>query len=385
MRLLLTTALVAAVAAVAGAPARAGTGPPVVQGLSPASGPATGGTTVTISGSGLADATAVSFGGAAARVQARDDSTIVATAPPGGGTVDVTVTSGAGTSAAGAGDRFTYTPGIGSLDPDRGSVSGGTTVTIAGAGFEGATAVSFGSRPAQDFVVDSDTRITATAPAGGGTVDVTVSGPSGTSPGAAYTYLLAISGAAPGPGGNQITLSGIGFGVATAIRLASGGFAGFAALSDTQLVIVVPPGADPSRVTVETPYGSVTGAGSALPAPGQSAAPTGSTPGSSFPPSTGGATDAGRSGDAGSSGLREAATPTATAAALRTTIRWAVRVSLLDARGHVLARRTVAAAKAGLVRIRLVVAASALRRADLYRLRATAGGATIVSAPLRLR
>ncbi len=54
-------------------------------------------------------------------------------------------------------------------------------VRIGGQGFTGATAVKFGGTDATSFTVDSDGQITAVVPAGSGTVDVTVTGPDGTS------------------------------------------------------------------------------------------------------------------------------------------------------------------------------------------------------------
>jgi uncharacterized protein (TIGR03437 family) len=59
---------------------------------------------------------------------------------------------------------------------------------LAGTGFTGATAVLFGATPATSFTVNSDTQITAVAPAGLGTVPVTVVGPGGTSAGVSFTY-----------------------------------------------------------------------------------------------------------------------------------------------------------------------------------------------------
>jgi hypothetical protein len=85
------------------------TGAPAVTGVNPDSGPAAGGTAVTITGSHFTGATQVSFGGVAAAGYSVDsDTQITATSPPGSGTVDVTVTTAAGTSAANFGDRFTY-------------------------------------------------------------------------------------------------------------------------------------------------------------------------------------------------------------------------------------------------------------------------------------
>ena len=63
------------------------------------------------------------------------------------------------------------------MSPTAGPLGGGTLVTITGTGFTGATAVDFGTTPATDLTVVSDTTITADSPAGTGTVDVTVTTP----------------------------------------------------------------------------------------------------------------------------------------------------------------------------------------------------------------
>jgi len=74
------------------------------------------------------------------------------------------------------------TPVVTGVSPPTGSVAGGDSVTITGSGFTSATAVDFGTgNPAPSFSVISDTQITAISPAGSGTVDVTVTGPGGTS------------------------------------------------------------------------------------------------------------------------------------------------------------------------------------------------------------
>jgi hypothetical protein len=84
-------------------------GLPAITGLSPAFGPAAGGTVVTITGSQFTGATAVSFGGAAATsVIVGSDNSITATAPAGSGTVDVVVTTAVGSSSTSAADRFLY-------------------------------------------------------------------------------------------------------------------------------------------------------------------------------------------------------------------------------------------------------------------------------------
>ncbi len=82
---------------------------PVVDSLTPDTGPAAGGTEVTILGGDLEDASAVDFGGvAASEFQVRSDDEILAVAPPGSGAVAVTVTTPDGTSSTESEDEFTY-------------------------------------------------------------------------------------------------------------------------------------------------------------------------------------------------------------------------------------------------------------------------------------
>ena len=84
-------------------------------------------------------------------------------------------------------------PIVTAISPNKGTHNGGTTVTITGDNFTGATNVKFGGVNASSFTVLSDTSIRATAPGGttGDTVDIRVSTPGGSSPvtGAdRYTY-----------------------------------------------------------------------------------------------------------------------------------------------------------------------------------------------------
>lgn len=75
-------------------------------------------------------------------------------------------------------------PEVASITPSFGAVTGGTEVTITGKNFANASAVQFGSIPAASFTVDSDTKITATAPRSlrPGKVDVTITTVAGTNP-----------------------------------------------------------------------------------------------------------------------------------------------------------------------------------------------------------
>ena len=79
-----------------------------MTGISPSSGTAAGGDSVTITGSGFTGATAVEFGGVSAVMQINSDTQITASSPAGSGTVDITVVTPGGTSANSPADQFSY-------------------------------------------------------------------------------------------------------------------------------------------------------------------------------------------------------------------------------------------------------------------------------------
>jgi len=127
--------------------------------------PSTGttGTNILIKGAGLSVNPNVSFGGVAAtNITVESDSTIVATVGSGAsGSVSVTV-GGQILSLPG----FTYTPPttqtniqLTAFTPSVGQT--GSSITLTGANFTGATAVSFGGVPALTFSVNSDSQIVA--------------------------------------------------------------------------------------------------------------------------------------------------------------------------------------------------------------------------------
>jgi hypothetical protein len=203
---------------------------PTVTSVVPGGGPIAGGTLVTITGTNLATATGVAFGGTAATsFTALNATTISAIAPAhAAGTVDVIVTTPTGVSGNTAADNYTYgsVPVVTSLTPSSGNIAGGTVVTIAGAGFTGATAVSFGGT-AGTITNTTDTSLTVTAPAhAAGTVDVLVTTPLGTSANTSaddftYTAGPTVTNLAPavGPiaGGTTVIITGTGFTGATTV------------------------------------------------------------------------------------------------------------------------------------------------------------------------
>ncbi|MAQ38436.1 MAG: hypothetical protein CMO21_14600 [Thioclava sp.] len=109
---------------------------PTITAISPAQGSASGGTSVTLTGSDFTGATAVSFGGkAASGFTVNSDSQITATAPSGTGTVHVSVTAPAGTSSATSADQFAYLSNVATLSAL--SVSQGTLSPVFSSGTSG--------------------------------------------------------------------------------------------------------------------------------------------------------------------------------------------------------------------------------------------------------
>jgi hypothetical protein len=243
---------------------------PRVTGLSPRGGPKAGGTSVTLTGAGFSEASAVRFGSEeAASFTVNSPTSITAVSPAGEGAVAVTVTGPRGTSASGGtGDKFTYGPAVSGIEPDHGPTTGETTVTITGVNLGEASAVTFGTTPASAFTVVSPTSITAVSPAGTGTVDVTVATPEGTSPTGTqdrFSYDVpppSISGISPGggpeAGGTAVTVSGANLSGATAVKFGATNATSFTVNSDTSLTAVSPGGTGTVDVSVTTPRGTST-------------------------------------------------------------------------------------------------------------------------------
>jgi len=227
----------------------------------------TGGTSVVIRGSHLSGVSQVLFGSTGSWFTVNSDTLITATSPAGHGTVYITVVTPAGRTVATDSARFTYLPAlpkITSVEPQSGPVTGGTSVIIRGSGFASTTRVLFGAA-GSDFTINSDTRITATSPAGSGTVNVTVITPAGTTGASAtssFTYVSVaprISSLAPkvGPaaGGTSVIIRGSGFTGATEVLFGSDD-SRFTVDSDTQITAVSPAGNDSVNVTVITRAGT---------------------------------------------------------------------------------------------------------------------------------
>ena len=239
---------------------------PAVASVSPNFGAIAGGTFVTLAGTGFTNATAVNFGGQAARFDVLSDGRIAAVAPPAsGGTaqaVDIIVTTPIGSSTAVPQDGFTYAaaPVVTQLTPSEAPFLGGTQVVIGGSGFSGVDEVLFGVTPAA-FRAWSDGVVTATAPPGVGVVQVAVRtriGLSAAGPASRFTYaaipavakLTPASG--PAAGGTSVVIGGQGFTGATTVAFGGVLAPAFTVDSDVQITAVSPPGSGVVDVTVIT-------------------------------------------------------------------------------------------------------------------------------------
>lgn len=168
---------------------------------------------------------------------------------------------------------FTPRPRTTGISPTFGPAGGGTTVTISGDAFTGATAVNFGTTAAASFAVNNDTSITAVAPlvspAGNpDTVDVTVVSPGGTSFTSTHDQFTfyrqpSVTGVSPnsGPvtGDYTITVTGTNFTGTTSVMFGDVA-GGFQVTNDATLSVFVPPSDSPPGdnldITVTSPGGT---------------------------------------------------------------------------------------------------------------------------------
>ena len=242
---------------------------PIVKSISPEHGPIAGGTTVNIFGMNFGGVVSVRFGGTPSPlVTPVSQHEVQAVSPAGIATVDVSVTTSLGISVVSSPDVFTYvtTPSIQKLTQKGGTTLGGNKVTIAGSGFTGATAVSFGSTAATSFTVESDHEILATTPAEpAGNVDVSVTSPTGTTPidpADVFDFSLkvpvitsVVSDSGPSSGGTTVTITGKRFKNVSAVDFGSTPATSFTVNSVKSITAVVPAGTGTVDVNVTNSSG----------------------------------------------------------------------------------------------------------------------------------
>lgn len=222
---------------------------PRVTGVSPNTGVTTGKQRVAIVGSALYDVTRVTFGSKTGTGLSTSSGVTVRT-PKHSGTQTVAVQVYSAYSRSGTATRFTYqkAPSISSISTTLASSNGGQRVTINGSRFQNVTKVLFGSAAGTDLRVASATQLSVTTPKNSGRQYVRVVAASGTS---AKSKRFRISyGNAPTvttisptsgwiEGGAVITVTGLGFTAATAVKI-GGVTVSWTRASDTKLVLTAP-------------------------------------------------------------------------------------------------------------------------------------------------
>ncbi|MEV0732649.1 IPT/TIG domain-containing protein, partial [Polymorphospora sp. NPDC050346] len=240
---------------------------PTVTGVSPSSGPVTGGNTITVTGTRLNKGT-ITFGAAGPASGGWCTTTsCTVTAPPGPpGVVDLRLTTPGGTITAG---QYTYlaVPVVTGVSPSIGPVAGGNPVTITGTDLAGATGITFGPGNNATDVTCTATSCTTVAPAGNaGEVHVQVTTPGGTSATSdadRYTYapvpvVTSVSpSSGPAAGGNAVTITGTNLEDATEVTFGPGRSATDLACTATSCSVTAPAGpAGTVHVQVTTPSGT---------------------------------------------------------------------------------------------------------------------------------
>jgi hypothetical protein len=220
---------------------------------------------VTIAGVGFTSSSTVKVNGAAASAVTFVSATkLIATVPASATTGKVTVTNTAApTGTVRSSTSYTVTPHtaptVSSFTPPSGIT--GSSVTITGSYFSGATTVKFASLAAV-FSIVSATQIKATVPDGAtpGNVAVTTAAGTGTST-ASFTPTLSVTSFAPtsAPPAAVVTITGRGFTSGSTVKFNTTP-AAVTFVSATQLKATVPAGATTGRIHVTntaSPAGTV--------------------------------------------------------------------------------------------------------------------------------
>ena len=247
--------------------------PPTISALSPDNGPVSGGTPITITGSGFVPGPELLINGLTATAITVVSVTQITAVTPASGTTGlktVKLTNPDGQNIAGS---FTYNPlpSFSAVDPNNGPVSGGTSITINGTSFVSGASVTIDATMVNATFIN-DTRLTAVTPAGSlGLKNVTVTNPdkgllllTG-----AFTYnALPVITSPLSPnngrstGGNAITINGSGFVSGAAVKIGGNSVTGLS-ISAGQITGTSPAGTIGSQaVTVTNPdggYGELAG------------------------------------------------------------------------------------------------------------------------------
>lgn len=243
--------------------------PPTISTVTPATGPTTGGTTVTITGTHLVGATAVRFGTSLATTYTVVNPTTITAVTPihGAGAVGVSVTTTGGTAVDATAFTFvTPRPTITGVTPGTGPTTGGTTVTVTGTHLTGVTTVDFGTTAGTSVTGESPTALTVVTPSHkSGIVPVSVTTPGGVaSKPTAFSFVTpapTVTGVTPATGstkgGTAVSIAGHFLTTATTVTFGGGPATTVKVVSPTRLTAITPPhAAGLVTVAVTTPSGT---------------------------------------------------------------------------------------------------------------------------------
>jgi len=226
---------------------------PTLQSASPPSGPDTGFTTVTLTGTRLDHVENVLFGGVAVPFTPLSPTSVTAVVPPGSGGTMISVRSRYGSTSNELHYGYEPTPAITGIAPGSGPQAGQTAVVISGrdlmAGiFRRYDNIWFGDL--FGFVSSyTDTQITVDTPEGTGRVDILADDGTSKRVIGQFTYAapspLTVTGVSPvtgpGVGGTEVIVTGTG--LSNVMTLCFGtSFVAFTVLSDTEIRAITPPG-----------------------------------------------------------------------------------------------------------------------------------------------
>jgi len=154
---------------------------------------------------------------------------------------------------------FLVTPQFTSFSPASGVV--GSTVTFTGVSLTQTTSVTIGGKSAV-FKVASDTKVTATVPAGAKTGQkitmVTLGGAAVSAKTFAVPPFVGSFSPPKGPVGTEVTISGSTFTGATKVTFGGVAATSFEVITDSEIKALVPSGAKTGPIGVTTPGGTGT-------------------------------------------------------------------------------------------------------------------------------
>ncbi len=220
------------------------------------------GETITLTGTGLAQASSVSFGGTStSAITVNGDAQIQAIVPGGAATGKLMATTTGGSVTSTGTFTVQSVPVITALSPA--SAAQGATVTITGTGFLGVTGVAFGGIAAP-ISSSNATTVKVVVPTGAITSTLTVTNGAGTGASASlYPVLPKITSLSPASGGVGSAVSIAGSALTGAVVVDFGSIAStFNVVADGSITTTVPAGAVSAKVTVTTQGGTATSAAS---------------------------------------------------------------------------------------------------------------------------